>query len=126
MTESIATGVGEAFAEALLSKEWGHLEPLLSGEVDFRGLTPRKQWEASTPKGLIDTVFSQWFGPTVDIFEIIDIATDRIVDRHRIVYRFRVRNDEDDYVCEQTAYFDEADGKIVTLRILCTGFLPVG
>ena len=126
MMETTATGVGGAFAEALLSKEWGHLESLLSSEVDFRGLTPRKQWEASTPKDLIDTVFSQWFGPTVDICEIIDIATDRIVDRHRVVYRFRVHGDEDDYVCEQTAYFDEADGKIVTLRILCTGFLPVG
>ncbi len=77
-------------------------------------------------RGLIDTVFTQWFGPTVDIYEIIDIATDRIADRHRVVYRFRVRKDEDDYVCEQTAYFDEVDGKIVTLRILCTGFLPVG
>ena len=126
MTETAATGVGEAFAQALLSKKWGHLESLLNGEVDFRGLTPRKQWEASTPKDLIDTVFTQWFGPTVDIYEITEIATERISDRHRVVYRFRVRRDEDDFVCEQTAYFDEADGRIVTLRILCTGFLPAG
>ena len=126
MTETSATGVGGAFAEALLTKEWEHLESLLSSEIDFRGLTPSRQWEASTPKHLIDTVFAQWFGPTVDICEIINIATDRIVDRHRVVYRFRVRSDEDDYVCEQTAYFDEAEGKIVTLRILCTGFLSVG
>ena len=126
MTETSATGVGGAFAEALLAKEWAHLESLLSGEIDFRGLTPRKQWEASTPRALIDTVFTQWFGPTVDIYEIIDIATDRIADRNRVAYRFRVRRDEDDYVCEQTAYFDEANGKIVTLHILCTGFLPIG
>ena len=125
MMESSSTGVGGAFADALLSKEWGHLESLLSGEIDFRGLTPGKQWEASTAKGLIDTVFTQWFGPTEDIYEITDIATDRIADRHRVVYRFRVRNAEDDYVCEQTAYFDEIDAKIVTLRILCSGFLPV-
>lgn len=126
MTETTATGVGRAFAEALLAKEWGHLESLVHGEIDFRGLTPRKQWEASTPKDLIDSVFTQWFGPTVDIYEVTDIASDSIVDRHRVVYRFRVRSDGNDYVCEQTAYFDEADGKIVTLRILCTGFLPVG
>ena len=103
MTETTSTGVGGAFAEALLSKEWGHLESLLSGGIDFRGLTPRKQWEASTPKDLIDSVFTQWFGPSVDIYEITDIAADRIVDRHRVVYRFRVRRDEHDYVCEQTA-----------------------
>jgi hypothetical protein len=60
-----------------------------------------------------------------DIYETTDIASDRIADRHRVVYRFRVRRDEDDYVCEQTAYFDEVDGKIVTLRILCSGFLPL-
>ena len=125
MTEISTTGVGGAFAEALLAKEWVHLESLLSSEIDFRGLTPRKQWEASTAKGLIDTVFAQWFGPTVAIYEIIDIATDRITDRQRVVYRFRVHKEECDYVCEQTAYFDEIDGKIVTLRILCSGFLPV-
>ena len=126
MTETSAAGVGGAFADALLNKEWENLESLLSGEIDFRGLTPGKQWEASTPKHLIDTVFTQWFGPTDDIYEITDIATDRIADRHRVVYRFRVRSDENDYVCEQTAYFDEVDGKIETLRILCSGFLPVG
>jgi len=41
-----------------------------------------------------------------------------------VVYRFRLRNPDGDYVCEQTAYYDEAKGRITNLRILCTGFLP--
>jgi hypothetical protein len=90
------SSVGSKFAEALLAKDWVLLESLLDHEIDFRGLTPGRPWEAATAKSLIDTV----------------------------IYRFRVRNPEDDYVCEQTAYYDELDGKIVKLRILCSGFIP--
>ena len=46
------------------------------------------------------------------------------VDRHRVVYRFRVRNPDGDHVCEQTAYYDADAGKITKLRILCSGFIP--
>jgi hypothetical protein len=44
--------------------------------------------------------------------------------RNRVVYRFRARKPDGDYVCEQTAHYDEAKGRITNLRILCTGFLP--
>jgi hypothetical protein len=118
------SSVGSKFAEALLAKDWVLLESLLDHEIDFRGLTPGRPWEAATAKSLIDTVFTQWFEPTDDIYETLDVATDRIANRQRVIYRFRVRNPEDDYVCEQTAYYDELDGKIVKLRILCSGFIP--
>jgi hypothetical protein len=118
------TTVGQDFAMALLAKDWSRLESLLDDGIDFRGLTPGRPWEASSAKELIDKVFTQWFEPTDDIYETIAIASDVITDRQRVVYRFRVRNPQDDYVCEQTAYFDESDGKIITLRILCSGFLP--
>lgn len=116
--------IGREFAESLLAKNWAQLESLLDDEVDFRGLTPSRPWEATTARSLIDTVFKQWFEPTDDIYEIIDVATGRIADRQRVVYRFRVRNSGGDYVCEQTGYYDESAGKIMKLRILCSGFLP--
>ena len=122
--ESSTSTVGRAFAEALLAKDWPRLESLLDDGIDFRGLTPGRPWEASSAKELIDTVFTQWFEPTDDIYETIAVATDEITDRQRVVYRFRVRNPQDDYVCEQTAYYDEIGGKIIKLRILCSGFLP--
>jgi hypothetical protein len=93
-------------------------------EIDFRALTPGRPWEATTRKGLVEEVFQQCFKPSDDIYEITDISTARVVGRNRVVYRFRLRNPDGDYVCEQTAYDDEAKGRITNLRILCTGFLP--
>ena len=124
MTVTSDSTVGRAFAETLLAKDWSSLGSLLDEEIDFRGLTPGRPWEASSATALVDTVFTRWFEPTDDIYETISISSDVIAGRHRVVYRFRVRNPEDDYVCEQTAYYDEIGGKIVTLRILCSGFLP--
>lgn len=124
VTASPDLTVGQSFAEALLAKDWRLLESLLDAAIDFRGLTPGRPWEASSAKELIDTVFAQWFEPTDDIYETIEISGDVIAGRQRVIYRFRVRNPVDDYVCEQTAYFDESDGRINKLRILCSGFLP--
>jgi hypothetical protein len=122
--ESQTSPIGQEFAQTLLAKDWRHLESLLGNVIDFRGLTPGRSWEASSSKELIDAVFTQWFEPSDDIYQILSITNDAINQRQRVVYRFRVRNPQDDYVCEQTAYFDEVEGKIIKLSILCTGFLP--
>jgi hypothetical protein len=121
---SVVPSVGERFVQALLDKDWTRVEGAVDPEIDFRALTPGKQWEATTRKDLIEGVFEQWFGSRVEIYETLAISTDRVVDRNRVVYRFRARNPDGDYVCEQTAYYDEAKGRITNLRILCTGFLP--
>ena len=39
--------VGEAFAHGLAAKERGRLVSLLSDEVDFQTLTPRRHWVAN-------------------------------------------------------------------------------
>jgi len=116
--------VGERFVDALLAKDWPRLETVLDPEVDMRALTPGQPWEATGTTALVEEVFSHWFGPTDDIYEVLDVATDRIADRHRVIYRFRVRTPDGDHLCEQTAYYDEVDGRITKLRILCSGFLP--
>ena len=113
--------VGERFVQALLAKDWTRVENLVDPEIDFRALTPGRPWEATTRKDLVEDVFQQWFGPTEDIYEILAISTDRVLGRNRVVYRFRLRNPDGDYVSEQTAYYDEAKGRITNLRILCTG-----
>ena len=118
--------MGEAISRALLAKEWGHWELFVNGQVAFSGLTPKVKWEASTPSGFVDTELTQWFGPTADIYEITEGAIERIPARHCVVYRLRVRSDEQDCACGQTPQFDEAGDRIVTLRVLCTAFTPVG
>jgi hypothetical protein len=122
--ETIEGSVGERFVDALLAKDWPRLDTVLDPEVDLRALTPGRPWEATGTTALVEEVFSHWFEPTDDIYEVLEVATDHIADRHRVIYRFRVRNPDGDYVCEQTAYYDEAGGRITKLRILCSGFLP--
>jgi hypothetical protein len=99
---------------------------LLDPAIDFRGLTPGQPWEAKTPDDLVEQVFTHWFEPSDDIYEALDISAGQIVDRQRVVYRFRVRNPGGDYACEQTAYYDADADKITKLRILCSGFVPSG
>jgi hypothetical protein len=115
--------VGERFVHALLDKDWTRVESAVDPKIDFRALTPGRPWEATTRKDLIEEVFQQWFEPRDEIYEILAIATDRVVGRNRVVYRFRLRNPDGDYVCEQTAYYDQAKGRVTNLRILCTGFM---
>lgn len=122
--KSAHASVGERFVQALLAKDWTRVEGAVDPEIDFRALTPGGQWEATTRKDLIESVFERWFGPSVDIYEILAISTDRVAGRNRVVYRFRARKPDGAYVCEQTAYYDDANGRITNLRILCTGFLP--
>jgi hypothetical protein len=99
----MAANVGERFAAALLAKDWDGVLALLDPAVDFRGLTPGQPWEAKAPGDLVEQVFTRWFEPSDDIYEVLGISTGQIVDRQRVVYRFRVRNPGGDYVCEQTA-----------------------
>ncbi len=115
--------IGERFVGSLLAKDWLGVEDVIDPAIDFRGLTPGSPWEAASAKSLIESVFQVWFEPSDDIYEIVAVSTDQITTRSRIVYRFRVRNEGGDYVCEQTAYYDETADKITKLRILCSGFL---
>jgi hypothetical protein len=101
--------IGERFARSLLAKDWAGVEDVIDPAVDFRGLTPGSPWEATESKTFVKEIFQHWFEPTDEIYEIVDVSTDRVVDRQRVVYRFRIRNPDGDYVCEQTAYFDEVD-----------------
>lgn len=120
------TSLGEKFARSLLAKDWDGTRHVLDPDVDFKALTPGRPWEATSAQETIDTVFTEWFDTTDDVYEILDISGDLVMDRHRVTYRFRVRNPDGDYVCEQTAYYDETEGRISTLRILCSGMLPSG
>jgi hypothetical protein len=43
------TTLGEQFARALAAKDFTRVSELLHSEVDFRGMTPRRFWEATGP-----------------------------------------------------------------------------
>jgi hypothetical protein len=98
---------------------------MLHPEVDFRGLTPSRDWEASDPDAVIDSVLRQWFEDSDEIVEMLKLASDAFADRERVGYRFRVRNPEGLFEVEQQVYIGAVDGRIGWMRSVCSGYRPI-
>ena len=120
-----SASLGSSFAAALALKDFDRVRELLHPEVDFRGLTPRRTWEAEEPGTLVDGVLRQWFEDSDEILELEHLETGAFADRERVGYRFLVRNPEGLFRVEQQCYIGERDGRIGWLRVLCSGYQPV-
>jgi hypothetical protein len=121
---SSADELGRAFVDALGRKQFGEISTLLDPEVDFRGLTPGRAWEASGPDAVIGEILTQWFEESDHIDEVISVDTDAFADRQHLRYQLRVSNPDGTFVVEQHAYFTERDGRVNWMRVLCSGFRP--
>ena len=93
--------------------------------ADFRGLTPRRVWEADNPADVVQGILQKWFEDSDEIDELVSVETDRVADRERVGYRFRVHNPDGEYLVEQQAYVTEREGKIGWMRVLCSGYRPL-
>jgi len=124
--EVTGSDLAHRFAAALATRDATALRSLFGSELDFRGLTPGRAWEADTPEALVDDVIlGSWFAPD-DVIERIESVQDgRVGTRIRIGYRLRVENAGGTFTVEQQAFCDLTDGKITWLRLLCSGFVPV-
>jgi hypothetical protein len=120
-----ATTLGADFAAALAAKDFGRVRELLHPEIDFRGLTPRRFWEAGDPDTVISGVLREWFADSDEIESLEHLDGDAFADRERVGYRFSVRNPEGRFLVEQQAYLGERDGRIGWMRVVCSGFRPV-
>jgi hypothetical protein len=116
--------LGVKFAEALGRKDFDTVMGLLDPRIDFRGLTPRRTWEATDAPAVVNGILRQWFEETDELEEIISIESDRFADRQRVSYRFRAHNGEGSFLVEQQAYYTERGGRINYMRVLCSGFRP--
>ena len=56
-TLTLMTSVGEQWVAAIEARDRTSLTALLADDVDFRGLTPRRAWEATTPEAVADVAF---------------------------------------------------------------------
>jgi hypothetical protein len=120
-TES-ATSLGREFAEALARKDFDRIASIVDPEVDFRGLTPRRAWEASSSEDLVANVLTSWLEDSDHIDELLEIESGSFADCERITYAFRGHDEKGSFVVEQHAYFTERGGHIDWMRVLCTGF----
>jgi hypothetical protein len=119
------TQPGAQFALALADKDFDRLIALFDPVVDFRGLTPRKSWEASDPQALVDNVLRVWFEDSDEIVALEKLETDAFADRERVGYRFRVRNPEGSFLVEQQLFISAPAGRITWMRSVCSGYRPL-
>jgi hypothetical protein len=123
MTEHI----GERFAGALADRDAAALKALLRTDVDFKAMTPGKFWEAHDVDVIVDeTMLGTWFEPERRITETLAVDTDTLGPMDRVGYRFRVRRPDGEFTIEQQAYYVTDGDQISWLRIMCSGFLPLG
>jgi hypothetical protein len=121
------TSPGTRFATSLAAKDEPTLRGLFTPDVDFRGLTPGRSWEAADVDGLLEVLLGSWFEASDEIQATLDVGDDPdVADTHAVRYRFRVRNPDGDHVVEQRAFYRcDTEGRIDYLRVLCSGFRRV-
>lgn len=56
------------------------------------------------------------------IHELTEVTSHEFSDTESVTYRFRGRDTEGEYVCEQHAYLTQRDGSIDWMRVVCSGF----
>ena len=120
----IETTVGADFARAFGEKDSARIRKLLHPEIDFRGLTPNRFWEASNPDDVVEILFGDWLEDTDHVDAIEGIEADTVADRERVGYRFIVSNADGRFLVEQQAYLSTRDGQIDWIRVVCSGLRP--
>jgi hypothetical protein len=116
------TEIGAEFARALAAKDSDRLLELMHPEIDFRGLTPNRSWEANGRDAVLSVLLGQWFEDSDEIEGLEGLESDAFADRDRVGYRFSVTNPDGRFLVEQQAYLSARDGQIEWMRVLCSGF----
>jgi hypothetical protein len=125
-TAATAEDIGRRFVGALAAADAAALLTLLADDIDFRGMTPGRVWDAHTSVALVgEVILGKWLEADDIVDRVESIETAMVSDRCRLGYRLQVTNPGGKFVLEQQAFFDIADGKITWLRMLCSGFRPV-
>ena len=115
---------GEQFARALAAKDFDGVGQSLDPDVDFRGLTPNRSWEATSSGEVTREILPAWLEESDHVEELVSLETGKFADRETMSYTLRGYNDNGPFVVEQQAYFATEGDRIVWMRVLCSGFRP--
>ena len=124
MAEPPTDTLGVEFARALAAKDSDRLLELMHPEIDFRGVTPSRFWEASDSDAALEVVLGSWFEEKDEIEALERVESDTVADRQRVGYLFSVTNPDGRFLVEQQAYLSARDGRIGWMRVVCSGFRP--
>ncbi len=116
------TTLGEQFVAAIAQRDRDGLRLLLADDVDFKGMTPGRVWEAADPGGVDDIVLGHWFEEDEQVSAVPVLETAHIAGVDRVGYRLDVETPDGPRVVEQQAYYRVKDDRIVHMRVVCSGF----
>jgi hypothetical protein len=116
--------IGKRFAEALAARDADALADVLDPQVDFRGVTPSRSWEAQDRDGALEILLGSWIEAS-DRIENLNVEDDTFMDRERLRYSMQGSNEDGPFAVEQQAYLTEREGKIDWIRVVCSGFRPL-
>jgi len=117
--------VAERFVQAIVDHDRAGMLALLAPDVDFRGMTPGRTWEASSPEEVVGVFLDHWFEDSDHVDAVTRLARgDDVVDLRHLSYRCEVTNDRGSHTVEQQAYYRTSDGRLSYLRVMCSGFRP--
>lgn len=119
-----STGTAGLLADAIVDLDFERIRGLLDPDIDFRGMTPKKVWEADGPAE-VESAMRQWFQNPVREVEAVE-ATEptRVHDTWRVGWLVSGHEADEAFSFEQQAYVRENEGRIVWLRVMCTGPRP--
>lgn len=121
-----STSLGQRFVDGLSRKDSSELLSILSPEVDFRGMTPGRFWEAQDSTAVVnDILLGEWFEPTDSVSEVLAVETAEVGHRNRVGYRLIVENPDGRFLVEQQAYYEQQGNQIGWLRVMCCGMLQI-
>jgi hypothetical protein len=117
--------LGTDFAHAFAAKDADRVRELVHPGIDFKALTPNRNWEASDQDKLVSMLFDEWLEDSDEVQGIESVESESFADRERVGYRLAVRCPDGNFLVEQQAYIGERDGKIGWMRVVCSGFRPI-
>lgn len=115
---------GRAFVDALAAQDFGRLRDCLAPDLDFHAVVPSKDpfRERATGRETAELI-GRWFGDA-DPLELLDSSVEELADCVRLAYRFAAF-EEGWHLVEQQGFARVADGRMVKLDLVCSGFRPV-
>jgi hypothetical protein len=122
-----ATGpeaIGREFVAGLAQRDWARVEGCLAPDVQFRAVVPneaRPFRDKTDSPGAVDQL-RKWFGDA-DPLVLVDSDVRMIADRLSVRYRFTGHEDDGDFVVEQHVFAETRGDKLVSIRLVCSGFL---
>jgi hypothetical protein len=115
--------IGEEFAAALRAADFAAIGRCLSPAVQLRALLPSGMVDAAGRAAAV-AMLADWLHAGAG-YTVLEASSDVVGRRLRLSYRVRLGAGNEPRVMEQQAYCDVTADAISSVRLLCSGDMPL-